>query len=155
MPIAVWSSTSVMNTSSTELASSFETLPSVAIAVPSRCTSFGLMYFNTSAASASPSVRSRSAARSVPERCADSAFIGAHPFLDDLGDTRRVVAGDAARRRDLLVEARPGERRVALHEADRGAGGIARHDLRRRAGVAGQQAPEERPHDAEGDREHQ
>src|SRR5882757_2694921 len=65
--------------------SSLETLASFAMAAPMRCTSLAPMCFNTSAASFSPSVSNKMAARSVPERSASffSIILG-HPTSYDL-----------------------------------------------------------------------
>src|ERR1700742_451220 len=60
------------------------------MAAPMRCTSLAPICFSTSAASRSPRVNSKMAARSVPERSDLSVIIG-HPALDDLSDTLRVL----------------------------------------------------------------
>src|SRR5690606_18887410 len=110
MPKAVWSSTSLMNMSSTWLAWSRETLLRLAMAVPRRCTSFGPMYFRTCAASPSPRVISSSAARSVPDISEGTLLIAGHPFLDDLRDSCRIMARYVFRCRDLLIEGRAFDR---------------------------------------------
>src|SRR5579864_465312 len=84
--------------------SSRDTLESFAIAAPMRCTSLAPMCLSTCAASCSPSVSNRIAARSVPERCASFlSFIGCHPAAHDLRHPLRILVHEGARLQDLLL----------------------------------------------------
>src|ERR1700681_4178395 len=74
------------------------------MAAPMRCTSLAPMCFNTCAASCSPSVSKRIAARSVPERSASflSIILG-HPTSYDLGYALRILVHQGSRLHDLLL----------------------------------------------------
>src|SRR5689334_10643528 len=69
-----------------------------------RCTSFAPMCFRTWAASCSPRVNSRMAARSVPVRSASFlSVILAHPTSNDLCYPLRVLIHQRPGLRDLLL----------------------------------------------------
>src|SRR5688500_3806206 len=129
-PTLVCFSTLLLKSPSTPDTSSRDTFARSAIALPSFCTAFASMWRRISAASLSPSVSSRIAARSTPERCGNAgaaAFFGAaglapslpfaagaapffaavsaivrHPGLHDLRDPLRILRDEATRLRDLL-----------------------------------------------------
>src|SRR5690349_488488 len=71
-----------------------------------RCTSFAPMCFNTWAASCSPRVNNRMAARSVPERSASLSLLSvilAHPTSDYLCYPFRVLIHQCPRLQYLLL----------------------------------------------------
>ncbi len=106
-PTEVWLSTVCANSEMTPRTSSRETLASFAIAVPMRCTSLAPMCLSTWAASVSPSVSSRMAARSVPLRLASRrsvrSLIGPYPAAHDLRDSLRILGHQRARLGELLL----------------------------------------------------
>src|SRR6185312_2772026 len=102
-PTAVWLSTEVVKSDTTPVTSSRDTPLSLAIAVPMRCTSFAPMCLSTCAASCSPRVNNRIAARSVPVRASlrSRSFILVYPSANDLCDALGVLADQRARLGDL------------------------------------------------------
>src|SRR5579875_2663580 len=79
-------------------------LLSVAMAVPTACTSRALRCLSTSAASCSPSVSSRIAARCAPlGALLCSAAILTHPVHHHLRDLLGVFLHELARHADLLL----------------------------------------------------
>src|SRR6185312_537631 len=97
-PTAVWVSTEVVKSDTTPVTSSRDTPVSLAIAVPMRWTSFAPMCLSTCAASCSPRVNNRMAARSVPLRASfrSRSFILVYPSTDDLRDALGVLADQRA-----------------------------------------------------------
>src|SRR5262249_36225355 len=106
------------NASSTASASSRETFFSVAIAVPIACTSRASMCLSTAAASCSPSESSSTDARCAPVSFCESAIF-AHPRFHDLRDLLRVLARDAFRQFDFLLEPERRRARCAGASAER------------------------------------
>src|SRR5579871_2810165 len=100
-----FSSATSMKLSSTELICSRDTCLSSAMAMPSFCTSRASSCFSTFAASASPRLISRIAARCVPARSSGLSAIGGDPLLHDLRGALRVLTDEGARRSQLLLEA--------------------------------------------------
>src|SRR5580698_9791443 len=117
-PTEVWRPTPSENEDSTPLTSSRDTFCSCAIAAPIFCTSRAPMCLSTCAASCSPSVSSRIAARSVPLRSslppAGASLIDRHPVADHLRDALRVLVHQRAGIGDLLIigNGRSGWRRM-------------------------------------------
>src|SRR5882757_4733938 len=103
-PTEVWLSTEEENSVMMVWTSSFDTLASFAMAAPMRCTSLAPMCFNTCAASCSPSVSKRIAARSVPVRSASflSIILG-HPTSYDLCYALRILVHQCSRLHHLLL----------------------------------------------------
>src|SRR6185437_10035557 len=122
-PTEVWLSTVCAKSEMTPCTSSRETLASFAIAVPIRCTSFAPMCLSTWAASVSPSVSSRIAARSVPLRLASRrsarSLILAYPAAHHLRDSLRVLADERACLHELLL-VRQRAHRLPLPRRQRG-----------------------------------
>src|SRR6185312_1262348 len=110
MPSAVCWPMSSDRRSSTLSTCSRLTLLSPAMAVPTVCTSRALKCFRTSAASSSPRVSNRMAARCGPSigTCFGSAGIFVHPVLYDLRDLLGILPYHASRRFDpfLIIERR-------------------------------------------------
>src|ERR1700690_1427501 len=143
-----------MKVSSTAVICSRDTSLSSAIAIPSFWTSRASSCFSTLAASCSPRLISRMAARCVPARSSGLLAIGGDPILHDLCCAPRVLPHQRPRRRDLLLEAR-GEfdgfaaltrdaHAVALDVAGLGACGTA---PRRRLGQRLHQRPQHQERD--------
>src|SRR5271163_2133379 len=91
-----------MNLSSTELICSRDTSLSSAMAMPNFCTSRALNCLSTLAASCSPKLISKIAARCVP--ASSSLAIRGDPVLHDLCCTFRILPDQGSRRRDLLLK---------------------------------------------------
>src|SRR5436190_19671724 len=130
-PSAVWLSSSVVNVLSTLRTSSRVTLVSSAMERPRRCTSFAPMCLRISAASVSPSVSNRMAARSTPPRLLATSGIARHPRFHDLRSALRILRDHAARRCYLLFvgergrfrwrfATRHGQRRLPQYRRARG-----------------------------------
>ena len=95
-----------MNLSSTEVICSRDTSLSSAIAMPSFCTSRASSCLSTLAASCSPRLISRMAARCVPARSSGLLAIRGDPILHDLRGAPRILPHQGSRGRDLLLETR-------------------------------------------------
>src|ERR1700722_9218417 len=95
-----------MNLSSTEVICSRDTSLSSAMAMPNFCTSRASSCLSTLAASCSPRLRSRMAARCVPARSSGVSAIRGDPILYDLCRPAGVLADQGSRGRDLLLETR-------------------------------------------------
>src|SRR5579875_255675 len=138
-PTEVWLSTVEEKSERMALTSSRETYLRCAIAAPTRCTSLAPMCFKTWAASCSPSVRSRMAARSVPVRFSAPfparSLIGGHPGAHDLRDALRVLIDERARVRDLLLVALRRHHGRRPGRSGCGGGGPRLHGYRRRRGM--------------------
>src|SRR3569833_366678 len=132
-PTEVCSSTVEVNSEMTLRTSSLETFCSFAMAAPMRCTSLAPICFNTSAASFSPRVSNRIAARSVPVRSGFSFIIG-YPTLDDLRNPLRVRGDQGPCLCDLLLMSDRGLLRCARECHCVGPPFGARAQLRLRAG---------------------
>src|SRR5215472_13241086 len=147
-PTEVCASTLVVKSETTFSTSTRETFLTLAMARPTRCTSLALMCLRICAASCSPSVSSRIAARSVPLRLTSFSGILVHPITNDLRDALRILAHEAARLRELLLvgERGPGTRRRSGER--RGAG-------RLRGEARSAQRCEEAPHQRAQYRQHQ
>src|SRR5271163_5104772 len=91
-----------MNLSSTELICSRDTSLSSAMAMPNFCTSRALNCLSTLAASCSPKLISKIAARCVP--ASSSLAIRGDPVLHDLCCTPGILPHQGSRRRDLLLK---------------------------------------------------
>ena len=79
---------------------------SSAMAMPSFCTSRASSCLSTLAASCSPRLMSKIAARCVPARSSGLLAIGGDPILHDLCGALRILPDQGPRRRDLLLETR-------------------------------------------------
>src|SRR5579872_4563436 len=90
-------------------------------AMPSFCTSRASSCLSTLAASCSPKLMSKIAARCVPARSAGLLAIGGDPILHDLRGPFRILPDQRARRRDLLLK-------TGL-QLDRGTGLLREADL--------------------------
>ena len=95
-----------MNLSSTEVICSRDTSFSSAMAMPSLCTSRASSCLSTLAASCSPRLMSKIAARCVPASSSGLLAIGGDPILHDLCGTLRILPDQGPRRRDLLLKTR-------------------------------------------------
>src|SRR5882724_12970588 len=130
-PTEVWLSTDEEKSVMMAWTSSFETLVSFAMAAPMRCTSLAPMCFNTWAASCSPNVSKRIAARSVPLRSASflSVILG-HPTSYDLCYALGILVNQRARLQYLLFVSDCGRCRRGSRQCRRrdrlGWAGIAR-----------------------------
>src|ERR1700735_5858380 len=93
-----------MNLSSTEVICSRDTSLSSAMAMPNFCTSRASSCLSTLAASCSPRLMSRIAARCVPARSPDLLAIGGDPILHDLRGPLRILPDQGPRGRDLLLK---------------------------------------------------
>src|SRR5580693_3864316 len=93
-----------MKLSSTEDICSREISLSSAIAMPSFCTSRASSCLSTFAASCSPRLMSRIAARCVPARSPGLLAIGGDPILHDLRGPLRILPDQRAGCRDLLLK---------------------------------------------------
>src|SRR3984957_2896685 len=142
-PTEVCVSATAEKLASVSLTSSRETPERRAIAMPTRCTSFAPMCLSTCAASCSPRLKSKIAARSVPVRFSTRSFILSNPGAYDLRDALRVLTHERACLRKLLLI---GKRRT-LCARERGGGRPGARVVRgggRREGPAlllGPQAP--------------
>src|SRR5580658_7721960 len=125
-PTEVWRPTPSEKEDSTPLTSSRDTFCNCAIAAPIFCTSRAPMCLSTCAASCSPSVNSRIAARSVPLRSslppAGVSLIDRHPVADHLRDALRVLVHQRAGVGDLLII---GNGRGGWRSMDSAAAGLA------------------------------
>src|ERR1700722_3307702 len=92
-----------MNLSSTEVICSRETSLSSAMAIPNFWTSRASSCLSTLAASCSPKLMSRMAARCVPASSSGLLAIG-DPILHDLCRAPGILADQGSRRRDLLFK---------------------------------------------------
>src|SRR5580658_4262268 len=97
-------STTPMKVSSTEVIWSRDTSLSSAMAMPSFCTSRALSCLSTLAASCSPKLISKIAARCVPASSSGLLAIGGDPILHDLCGTLRILPDQRSSRRDLLLK---------------------------------------------------
>src|SRR5579883_2792075 len=93
-----------MKLPSTALICSRDTCLSSAMARPSFCTSRASSCLSRLAASCSPRLISRIAARSVPARSSGLSAIRRHPLLHDLRRTLRILSNQRAGRGELLLE---------------------------------------------------
>src|SRR6185437_14189476 len=159
-PTEVWLSTVSANSEMTPCTSSRETLESLAIAVPMRCTSLAPMCFSTWAASFSPSDSSRIAARSVPLRAASRrsvrSLIGAYPAAHHLRDSFGVLADERAGLCQLLLVRERIRGRIlwTLRQRRRGRARRAGQSLPARRGREAH-GGDEGPHEGSQDRENQ
>src|SRR5579864_4740916 len=120
-----------MNLSSTELICSRDTSLSSAIAMPNFCTSRALSCLSTLAASCSPRLISKMAARCVP--ASSSLAIRGDPVLHYLCSTPGILPDQGSGGHDLLLETRRKFDRLAL---SRQAQGVAVDLLARACGRA-------------------
>src|ERR1700675_2370238 len=93
-----------MNLSSTEVICSRDTSLSSAIAIPNFCTSRASSCLSKLAASCSPKLINRMAARWVPASSSGLLAIRRDPVLHDLCCTPRILPDQRSRRGDLLLE---------------------------------------------------
>src|SRR5215469_4284737 len=166
-PTEVWLSTVSAKSEMTPCTSSRETLASFAIALPMRCTSFAPMCLSTWAASLSPSVSSRMAARSVPLRAASRlsarSLIGAYPAAHHLRDSLGILAHERARLDELLLVCERGhgclfltcgQRGDACRPARRGRQRVRAGSPRRREAHRSDESFHQRPQHREDQHEH-
>src|SRR5580698_3172312 len=141
-PTEVCASTLVVNSDTTFSTSARETFFILAMALPTRCTSLALICLRICAASPSPSVSSRIAARSVPLRLASRSTILVHPLAHHLRYPLGVLADERARLDELLLvgEHRLGRRRRVIE------GRGVRRRLEARATERAQERLHQRPH---------
>src|ERR1700733_11260007 len=95
-----------MKLSSTEVICSRDTSLSSAMATPSLCTSRASSCFSRLAASCSPKLMSKIAARSVPARSLGLLAIGGNPILDYLCGPLGILPDQGSSSRDLLLKTR-------------------------------------------------
>src|SRR3984957_1650810 len=94
-----------MNFSSTEVICSRDTSLSSAMAIPNFWTSRASSCLSTLAASCSPKLMRRMAARCVPASSSGLLAIRRNPILHDLRRPPRILADQRSRRRNLLLKA--------------------------------------------------
>src|SRR5580693_4183682 len=142
-----------MKLSSTEDICSREISLSSAIAMPSFCTSRASSCLSTFAASCSPRLMSRIAARCVPARSPGLLAIGGDPILHDLRGPLRILPDQGARCRDLLLKTglQLDRRAALLGEAYLVARDVLDRDRPRRSG----ERFHERPQDEKRHEQHQ
>src|ERR1700728_1007510 len=134
-----------MKLSSTEDICSREISLSSAIAMPSFCTSRASSCLSTLAASCSPRLMSKIAARCVPARSPGLLAIGGDPILHDLRGPLRILPNQSARRRDLLLKTglQLDRRGARLGEAYLVARGVLERDRPRRSGERFYERPQD------------
>src|SRR5690606_21910183 len=160
-PTDVWFSTTSEKSASTSCTCSRVTPVRRAIAVPTRWTSLAPMCFKTCAASDSPRVRRRIAARSVPESSCVRSLIVRDPPTHDLRHALRILADERARLSELLLVGQclhPAGRRHLLRDgalARCSGGGFdeLRLRLHHRHSRMAQQCPDQRPQHRQNDDE--
>src|SRR5580658_1836538 len=143
-----------MKLSSTKDICSREISLSSAIAMPSFCTSRASSCFSTLAASCSPRLMSKIAARCVPASSSALLAISGDPILYDLCGPLRILPDEGPSRRDLLLKT--GLQLDRLAALPRHAQAIRAHILAC-GGALGRprERLHQRPQDQERDQEHE
>src|SRR5450631_908502 len=147
-----------MNLSSTEVICSRDTSLSSAIAIPSFWTSRASSCLSTFAASCSPKLISRMAARCVPASSSTLLAIRGDPILHDLCCTPRILPYQGTRCRDLLLKTgRQFDRLTTLsrktHAIALEIAGVATAGSQPRRGLG--QRFHQRPQNQKGEHQHQ